>query len=408
MRIIHFADLHLGMENYGRLDPETGLSSRVLDFLRSFDILVDTAIEENADLVIFAGDAFRNRTPSPTYQREFARRIWKLAVAAGIPTFLLVGNHDVPASQRGATALDIFSTLSVPNITVARRPGNHVIKTKSGPVQIAAIPWITKGTFLGHRQYHAKSLEEVERLIIERVQEGINGLTSKLDDDLPTIFTFHGSVQGAVFGSERNVMLGTDIILPRSLLRNPAFDYVALGHIHKHQEVMDDPPAVYPGSMERIDFGEAKEAKGFVVVDLDGRKATWRFVDVHARPFVDIRVDIRESDDPTGKVLRAIERKEISEAVVRLRISLKSGQEPYLDEGKIREALSPAFSVASIVKQVERQDRVRLGADNVEGMKPQELLTLYFQSKNIAPERMVTLMERANAIFRMQNEASAR
>ncbi len=408
MRIIHFADLHLGMENYGRLDPETGLSSRVLDFLRSFDILVNTAIEEKADMVLFAGDAFKNRTPSPTYQREFARRLWKLAVAEEIPTFLLVGNHDVPVSQRGASSLDIFSTLSVPNITVARKPGNYVIQTKSGPVQIVAIPWITKGTFLAHRHYHAKNLEEIERLIIERVQEGLEGLTAKLDDSLPTIMAFHGSVQGAVFGSERSIMLGTDIVLPRSILRNPAFDYVALGHIHKHQEVLDDPPAVYPGSMERIDFGEAKEEKGFVVVDFDGKKATWRFVNVHARPFVDIRVDVRESDNPTRKVLQAIERKEIAEAVVRLRISLKSTQEPYLDERKINEALSPAFSVASIVKQVERQDRVRLGAGKVEGMKPEELLALYFQSKNVEPERMSVLMEHASLILRMRNETGVR
>lgn len=405
MRIIHFADLHLGMENYGRLDPVTGLSSRVNDFLRALDLLVETAIEEKADMVLFAGDAFKNRTPSPTYQREFAKRIWKLAVAEQIPTFLLVGNHDVPASQRGATALDIFSTLSVPNITVARRPGNHMIQTKSGPVQIVALPWITRGTFLAHQQYHAKSLDEIEQLILDRVREGLDGLVSKLDRNVPTVFAFHGSVQGAVFGSERSVMLGTDIILPRNILHNPAFDYVALGHIHKHQEVLDDPPSVYPGSMERIDFGEAREPKGFVVVDFEGKKARWRFVDVHARPFVDISVDVRESDNPTEKVLQAIRHKDITEAVVRLRIGMKSGQEPYLDEGKVRQALAPAFSVASIIKQVDRQDRVRLGASNVEGMTPGDLLKLYLQSKNLDPDWIEMLMHHATRVFHMYRES---
>jgi hypothetical protein len=55
VRILHFADLHIGMENYGRLDPETGLNRRVVDFLERLDQVVDYAIEHAADLVIFAG-----------------------------------------------------------------------------------------------------------------------------------------------------------------------------------------------------------------------------------------------------------------------------------------------------------------------------------------------------------------
>ena len=79
IKILHFADLHLGVENYGRLDPQTGLSTRLADFLRCFDFLVDHAAHHDVDLALFAGDAFKTRDPSPTYQREFARRIRRLA-----------------------------------------------------------------------------------------------------------------------------------------------------------------------------------------------------------------------------------------------------------------------------------------------------------------------------------------
>jgi len=74
IKLVHFADLHLGVENYGRLDPTTGLSSRLTDFLRAFDQVVDYALDEanDVDLVVFAGDAFKTRDPSPTYQRAFA------------------------------------------------------------------------------------------------------------------------------------------------------------------------------------------------------------------------------------------------------------------------------------------------------------------------------------------------
>ena len=99
VKILHFADAHIDMANYGRHDPETGLPLRVMDFLKSLDTIVDTAIEEQVDLVIFAGDAYKDRNPAPTFQREWGRRIMRLS-RAGIPTLLLVGNHDLSPALR--------------------------------------------------------------------------------------------------------------------------------------------------------------------------------------------------------------------------------------------------------------------------------------------------------------------
>src|SRR4051794_12570017 len=84
VKIVHFADLHIGVENYSRPDPETGLPSRLLDFLQAFDELVEFSLAENVDLVLFAGDAYKSREPSQTQQREFAKRVQRLA-SAGIP-----------------------------------------------------------------------------------------------------------------------------------------------------------------------------------------------------------------------------------------------------------------------------------------------------------------------------------
>ena len=58
LRILHFSDLHIGVENYGRIDPQTGLSTRLIDFLSSLDQVVEFALTENVDLVILAGDAY--------------------------------------------------------------------------------------------------------------------------------------------------------------------------------------------------------------------------------------------------------------------------------------------------------------------------------------------------------------
>src|SRR3972149_330088 len=108
LRVLHTADLHLGMENYGRLDPATGLSSRVADFLAALDETVDYALNNAVDLYLFCGDAYKTRDPSPTYQRELARRVHRLTLS-GVSVFLLVGNHDLPNAVGRATTVEIFN-----------------------------------------------------------------------------------------------------------------------------------------------------------------------------------------------------------------------------------------------------------------------------------------------------------
>src|SRR5512144_2015465 len=121
VRILHFADAHIDMANYGRHDPNSGLPLRVMDFLKSLDTIIDTAIDEKVDLVLFAGDAYRDRSPAPTFQREWGRRIMRLS-RAGIPTLLLVGNHDLSPSLGRAHAIEEFSTLDVPHVRVLDKP----------------------------------------------------------------------------------------------------------------------------------------------------------------------------------------------------------------------------------------------------------------------------------------------
>src|SRR5512133_943792 len=120
MKLLHFADAHIDMANYGKHDPETGLPLRVLDFLKSLDTIVDAAISEKVDMVFFAGDAYKDRSPAPTFQREWGKRIIRLS-RANIPTLLLVGDHyHSPATGR-AHAMQEFDTLEVPDIRVLQK-----------------------------------------------------------------------------------------------------------------------------------------------------------------------------------------------------------------------------------------------------------------------------------------------
>ena len=148
IRLLHFADAHIDIASSGRHDPQTGLPIRVMDFLKSLDEIVDTAIREKVDLVLFAGDAYKDRTPAPTFQREWGRRVMRLS-RAGIPTLLLVGNHDLSPALGRAHALENFDTLDVPHVKVVDRPVFLGPQDLEGlPLQVLALPWISRSLIL--------------------------------------------------------------------------------------------------------------------------------------------------------------------------------------------------------------------------------------------------------------------
>jgi len=399
IRLLHFADLHIGMENYGRLNPEVGLNQRVVDFLDRLDEVVAYAVAHEADLVLFAGDAFRTRAPDPTYQRAFARRIHRLSEAA-IPTVLLVGNHDVPVMEQRASSVDIFDTLEVPHVTVAAHPELFCIETRRGPVQIVAIPYPVRQRLLTREQFRRMGQEQLDRAVTDAVVGVIENLVAQLDPDIPAILLGHFSVENAFWGSERTIMVGRDVAIPPSVLADPVWDYVALGHIHQHQNLNPDnhPPVVYSGSLERVDFGEEKQPKGFCWVEVCRGSANWRYIEVPARPFCTVRVDVRSESDPLAVIERAVAQHDLTDAVVRLVIQMTPEQEPQLRDGDLSPLLKEAF-FAQINRDVDRAVRDRLGGLEPDSMTPERLLARYLLAKGKTEEDLPPYMETAQGIF---------
>ncbi|MCH2502354.1 MAG: exonuclease SbcCD subunit D [Dehalococcoidia bacterium] len=408
MRILHFSDLHIGVENYGRTDPKTGLSTRLGDFLDSLDQVVEFALNEGVDLVLLAGDAYKGRDPTQTHQREFAKRLNRLS-KAGIPTFLLVGNHDLPAASSRATAVDIFPTLEVANIHVGNSLKTYDVPTPSGPLQVLAVPWPKRSAILSREDSRGMSIEQVRQTLEERLTDGIEVAASQLDPTIPAILTGHVTVNGATVGTERSMMLGQDHVLLVSALVRPQVEYVALGHIHKHQILRPDPPmVVYSGSLQRVDFSEEGDEKGFCVIDLDpaapqGQRMTkFEFHKLDARSFVTVDVTLEPQDvDPTATVVRAIARKEIAGAVVRVRISLAAESDAHLKETEIRAALEPAHFIASISRELAGTRRTRISPSEGEDLQPMQALGLYLDSKNIEGERREKIMRKAEELMEM-------
>jgi DNA repair protein SbcD/Mre11 len=403
IKLLHLADLHIGMENHGRIDPASGLHSRLNDYLARLDEAIDVGLEAGVDAVLIAGDVYKSRTPNPTHQREFAKRINRIR-GAGLPVVILTGNHDISPTAGRAHSIEIFETLTIEGVTIADRPRLHLIETRAGPLQLIALPWVTRHALLTKEELRLASLLEVEAMLLQRVDNFLRATAEQLDPGLPTVLTIHGTVDGATVGAERQIMLGRDLVLPRSMVALPGVDYVAMGHIHKHQSLGEHPPIVYPGSIERIDFGEEHEDKGCVLVEIAKGDTRWHFHRLSARPFVTIAVDVRNSAEPQARVAAAIEKRDLRNAVTRVKVDARADQAPLLRTDEIQRQLEEAgvFDIAAIAIEVERATRGRLGdagQDLLEGLTPRRALELYLRSKNTPDDRIADLLAAAEELF---------
>lgn len=398
IRVVHTADLHIGMENYGRWNPATGMHARLEDFMRSLDQAVAYALAE-ADVFLVAGDIYKSKDPSPTHQREFAKRVQRLT-AGGVHVVLLVGNHDQPNRHGDANPLDIYASLELPGVTLLRRPELRVIPTRRGPLQVAGMPHLPRSFLLSRQARVPRSLQESERLLEQAIDEMLAALAAEVDPALPAILTAHFSVDSARAGSEQMLMLGKGLTLPVSALATPAWDYVAMGHIHQPQVLGTYPAVVYPGSLERIDFGEEKDEKGFMVVDAVRGATTFRRERVDARPFKTVKVDLLDSENPTADLLAAIERTDLAGAVVRLSYTLQAERANAVDEKAVRQALTAAFDVAWRPELVQGAHRAR-HPELTEALTgdPIKALETYMALKPELAAQQEALLERARALM---------
>ncbi len=357
-----------------------------MDFFKILDFIADCALREKVDAFIFAGDAYKTRDPSPTQQRGFGEQIKRIA-KAGIPVVMVVGNHDTPNAEGKANTLDIYSALEIDNVWVSRKPEFLNIPTKSGNLQVLTAPWLHKEDF-------------------KSIGDKLLSMYEKINPKEPAVLVGHLEVAGAQMGSEKGLAIANEVTVPITLLTDRRLSYVALGHIHKYQELSSNPQVVYCGSPERIDFGEAKEEKGFVIVDIpqspkSPQPTACQFIRTPARPFVAITIDLQADDsNPTATVIKEIGKHNLTDAIVRVIINIPAQCERELEMDKIKKALSGANFIAGISRNVERLQRQLLdGQEEVERLTPIEALQKYFESKNYPPAKMKELEKYATKIL---------
>ncbi|MCX8025253.1 MAG: hypothetical protein N3A60_08630, partial [Thermanaerothrix sp.] len=286
------------------------------------------------------------------------------------------------------------------------------------PVQVLAIPWISRSNLMGLEELSGGEPERIYERLQEILTQLVEQFLAQADPNLPLIITAHASVEGAVYGGERLIMLGNDFVLPRGLLVHPKVDYVALGHIHKHQDVNPGgyPPMVYAGSIERVDFGEASDEKGFVMVEVERRATRYTWQRLDGRKFLDRRINLEALEKTSGEkplpgILMEYIRQhlpkphELEGAVVRLVLEYPRAWEALIDEPTLRKWLEPALEV-HFVRQPRAEMRLRLAGDaTVAQRTPLELLELYWKSLSLPPEEIQALQTLAAQVLAQAEDA---
>ncbi len=361
IQIIHVSDIHFGSgENHGRLNPNSGLNSRFEDFVDSFNKVCDFSIENQVDCLIFAGDAYKTANPEPIYQKYFASCIKKLSQHK-INTILLVGNHDQILKSTKSHALSVFDSLKVEYVRVIDKPVLTTVKTKNGDFQLIGLPHITKNILNTNINYQSLGNIKTDEILIGEVTKILNGFYNELNPNVPTVVTAHMTVDKAVSGIEEELLLGYSLTYPTSIFMDNRVDYVALGHVHKHQVINQSHPAiVYCGSVDRVDFGEEGEDKGFVKVNLDRLKTNYSFHSLNPRPFKTLDIDLKNIMDPASYLINKINSIDINGCVLRVKYTINSQNLNELAKINFKDLCRNAFSYRLIANIEPDYERVRM------------------------------------------------
>jgi exonuclease SbcD len=357
LRIAHCADLHIGSSYVHGDEDKGGVNSRLTDFSRAWVESCCAMVEEDVDLVLFAGDAFRDCKPTPTEQDGFRVGLQVLE-KAGVPVIAVAGNHDLPRAMHRTNAIHIFNS----SMHVAVKPQVAVIKG----VPVACFPWVQRAHIAAaDPEFERLSLDEQNARIVElslQVLRMLGAEAEQLAGPLGCVLVAHGSIAGSEIGAQGSTQFLREPVLPLPELRGLPFRYQAWGHLHKAQALT--PEIRYAGSIERVDFGE-QEDKGWWMVELSANGngspgyafgTAWR--SSNPRPFVDLELDpddlgigldasewmaalTKPSPNGSGE-LSDIIRTNVTDAVVRVRYQATPEVARTIDHGGIRRALYAA------------------------------------------------------------------
>ena len=276
MRLLHTGDWHVGKQLRG--------NSRADEHRAVLDEIVGVAAAHEVDLVVVAGDLFDTAAPTPEAQGIVYDTLLRLATG-GVEVVVIAGNHD--NARALAVLAPLFERSGVHVLGEPARPDAGGLRrftaADGAPVNVALLPFVSKRGIVRAEQLMSTAAYEQAQAYAERMHHLIAALCTPFTGDAVNVLVGHAFVHGGVTGGgERPAHL-----VEEYAVLGPSFPatagYVALGHLHRAQQIAGATAIHYPGSPLQLDFGETSQAKQVNLVELEpGRPAQVTSVELRA------------------------------------------------------------------------------------------------------------------------------
>ncbi|MEA2435139.1 MAG: repair protein SbcD/Mre11 [Actinomycetota bacterium] len=368
MRLLHTADWHVGKAIGGR--------SRADEHEAVLAEIADIARREKVDVSIVAGDLFDTAAPSPESERIVYRSLLELARHA--PVVVVPGNHD---SDRRLAAIAPLLDLAEVNVRCFVERDSIELTTQTGEaLRLALIPWLSQRYIVKAAELMAKDAGDLTGQFSSRMRSIVTALTEGFSADAVNVVVGHMTIAGGELGGgERTAQTIFDYWVDPTIFPNTAH-YVALGHLHKAQQMAGPCPIHYCGSPMQLDFSDKQEAKGVLVVDATpGAPATVRTVPIASgRKLRTLAGTIAELTSMVGTA---------DDAYLRILVN-ESARVGLGDE--VRELFPSAVKVI-----IDHDDPkvVKPGRSDRATTSPHDLFTEYLAERDIDDPRLVALFD---------------
>jgi exonuclease SbcD len=364
VRFLHTADWHIGKPLRGR--------SRMDEFAAALDEVHRIAATSRVDAVLLAGDVFDSPAPPPEAEKlvyDFFARL----IPERIACVVIGGNHDHP--RKLAALASLLEGLDI-HIRAEVRPADQggvvTVPSRDGKeeARVAVLPFVPE-----RKVVDACSVMGPEHVWYEayarRIEQILHFLTKDLTAKTVNLLVGHLLVSGARFGTgERQLHLG-DIYGVNAEQLPGNVQYVALGHLHRPQELLAPARTCYSGSLLELDFGEREQDKRVVLVDAKAGKA----VAIESVPLSAGR-RLRDVSGILAELQRLVP--EVGSDFLRVTVKAEGPTPGLADE--VRELLPNALEVTV---DYPRQEAALEGRDaSHRTLQPAELFARFYQAKN--------------------------
>lgn len=410
MKIAHIGDAH-----YGLGYPGPSPSSRFEDITRVMDLAADRIIKENCDLVLFAGDAFKDANVflnrAATEISAFVAWLRKLA-KAGIEVVVISGtpSHDAIA------AYELLKEMQIPGVAIYTLPGVYNVSWR-GPrgISIACLPGLNRSTIASKEEYSKLAPHEIHQLMTDKITQLVMGMATECDYT-PSILLSHITCVGADKGFE-DLLQQQEPVLTKEAIEGSNFDLVCLGHIHRPQRVKGlSVPTFYCGAPERLSFNEENVIPGFWIHEFE-ESNYWdsRFIATPARKFITVEHDLRDKAiadlDSWYQELANIYNidgkqewlllPDESGAIIRLKYKATDELAKAINKGEIIKHLqmNSPFYIAEIKAEIEKSTRTRAREASAE-MGPVEGLRLWCEVAEVPEKDRGEMVARTEDLIR--------